>query len=390
MNHLLDGVLLSIMYIHSSIFSQPEERAEAYGFCYTSNDLITPIFATKLEVGDIQEELSKVVGNGPEGRLAGVNCRTRPSLSDAEKFRESEIKFWSENGRREKANFVWKPSDGRDPQAEKGKLKSTIVQFLSMPYPKAGDGYVGASVEVRYQFLNCMGEIHVAYGLDNKTLKVGPYYYYKGRSIPTDGLGKPTLTAIGVSAVVKRNLRPEWINTFEDSVGPALGYGCFTGQTQKVGTVAKLVGPNATREAVQALLDELVLTNTFMKPARFLRNASLESGGSDESPKAEADPTAPTSPAGEIRPASNLNEDAAVRDANAAALRGAQADVAALKKAQEDQRAAIAKHKAAIAKYEAEVAKHEAEVAAVKARNAARAAEYARQRDEADAAQRAK
>ena len=225
-----------------------------------------------------------------------------------------------------------------------------------------GTGYNHARVPLRFRFINCGGEIHIAYGLEPKRIEVGPYVL-NGKSIPSTNA--PLQCCPRWAAKVRWRLQPEFVHYFKDvNTGPALGYGCLTGQKQKIGTVAKLVGANAKPDVVKAYLEAIFLIDARVNPLRVLRNTAFETDKPRGEKVAEDN--------GGVRDAI---DNVAARDLNAGLARDAHARNAAFAKAREDYRAGLARQ--------------QAEVAAVVARNAARAAEYARQKAEADAAQRA-
>ena len=197
-----------------------------------------------------------------------------------------------------------------------------------------GTGYNHARVPLRYRFINCGGEIHIAYGLEPKRIEVG-LYVLNGKSIPSTNAPLPMLSSLEVAANVRWRLQPEVVHYFKDvNTGPALGYGCFTGQTQKIGTVAKLIGANAKPDAVKAYLEGLFLIDARVDPWRVLRNTAFET----DKPRGEK-VAADDGAGSEI----DATDDVAVRDLNAGLARDAHTWNAALTKAREEYRAGLAR-----------------------------------------------
>jgi membrane protein involved in colicin uptake len=142
--------------------------------------------------------------------------------------------------------------------------------------------------------------------------------------------------------------------------GEALGFGCFTGQTQKVGLVKDLIGPKAKQEEIDAYLQRLELTNAAVHPWEPLRSLALESAARQQ----------------EDAEAKRVKAEA---DARFARLKAeAEATVAQRKAAQEEYDRKVAEVKAAAEKFARDKAAHEAEVA----KAAAAQAEYQRQMEE--------
>ncbi len=317
----------------------------------------TPYFETTLS----ELELRKLfIGYAKQENITGdLNCYRE---TDQEPFRypveSTGITEYHYSRGYTSRRISWRPNEKSEI-----KTKMTWVNYLSVGKSLANNGYSTARVPLRYVFLNCGGEIHVAYSLDVKRIEVGPYVYNR-KSFPTAGQPLPQISSIELAAQVRRKMYPEIIHYLKDvNTGPALGFGCFTGQTQKIGSVAALVGRDAKPEVVRAYLEELVVSDARVDPWRFLRNTAFETGTRVE-PAAQR-PAAPAAP----------EDGTAVRDLNAGLARDAHTRNAVFNKAQVDYRNALARH--------------QAEVAAIAARNAARAADYARQKAAADAAQAA-
>ena len=179
--------------------------------------------------------------------------------------------------------------NGKD-EAEEGELKTAIVHWRGAKYDFGERGYDQASVELKYKFIACFGEIHLAYSLVSDSVKVGANYAVGRRSddlsvgrsmlVPSSDAALPQPPSIGFRGKVSRNFQTIAF-TGDAFAGPALGFGCFSGQLQKIGTVEQLVGPKASPAAVKEYLDSLALIETVVAPYEPLRNATLEQGDAE-------------------------------------------------------------------------------------------------------------
>lgn len=178
------------------------------------------------------------------------------------------------------------PGEDGEKKADKAGLKSLALLYGT---GEAGSpGYAFAAIDLNYRFIACMGEVHVAYSLDPDTIKVGDTYVTtEGSAIPTEGAEPPKPESVRFSAVVKPvlsskhlqhiDLRERYALIGDHFAGPALGYGCFSGQTKKVGMVADIVRGKHEPDMLDAILNEsLTLDEGRIGGTRILRNASLE------------------------------------------------------------------------------------------------------------------
>ncbi|MBU6266378.1 MAG: hypothetical protein KGN34_02475 [Sphingomonadales bacterium] len=154
----------------------------------------------------------------------------------------------------------WQPSFVK-PQ---GAIKSYTLHYEDGE--QAGHGYRSAAIELRYRFLLCADEIQIAYALDRKSLVHDDRYVVRmtpGRNFeyatPTSQPAAPDSVPLSLR-ITRVNGAGVTVAPFRDAIaGEALGMGCFTGQTKRVGMVNALLGPKPTRGQIQALLDTLIL-----------------------------------------------------------------------------------------------------------------------------------
>lgn len=124
-------------------------------------------------------------------------------------------------------------------------------------------GYRSASIKLHYRFLACADEIQIAYSLDRKSLEHSDTYVdgFNGFNphymTPTTEPAAPASVALALKINLK-SPGQAYVTTIRDQyAGEALGMGCFTGQTARVGFISALVGPNATRAKINAYLSLL-------------------------------------------------------------------------------------------------------------------------------------
>ncbi len=134
---------------------------------------------------------------------------------------------------------------------------------------QAGHGYDNASIRLNYRFLLCADEIQVAYGIDRKSLQHSDRYVVKPAgggnleyATPGSQPVAPSSVPLNLRVTRKNEAAVTTIGRLRDQVaGETLGMGCFTGQTQKIGFVKTLVGPQTTKPQIKAFLDSLILAN---------------------------------------------------------------------------------------------------------------------------------
>lgn len=167
--------------------------------------------------------------------------------------------------------------------------QSSSQRTVTVPFGGAtgDDGYVSASVGVTYAFIACQGEAHIAYSLNEGSATAGSAYRLGGKVYPAAG-APPQPSSITFAGTIYRG--PGAVGTFADGLtGKALGMGCFSGQTQKFGNLADLVGSKATPAQIQAYFNSLRIV---VRPTSVLRSAAVESTIRGDLRRAEADAAA--------------------------------------------------------------------------------------------------
>ncbi len=151
-------------------------------------------------------------------------------------------------------------------------LAEAPVRSTQVGYARGGgdqNGYSRASIGLNYKFIRCDNEIHLAYSLDNNSVRVSDTYSYNGKEVMA-AAPAPTPPTIALSGRVTEGGSTTTIATVSDGLAaPALGYGCFSGQTKRVGPV-----PAGSSTEVDAYLDSLIFTPSDMP--QLLRNGAVE------------------------------------------------------------------------------------------------------------------
>ncbi|MDO8801400.1 hypothetical protein [Phenylobacterium sp.] len=158
--------------------------------------------------------------------------------------------------------------------AEAANAQSSTPRQARVPFgpPVGGDGYTGGSVALQYAFLNCFGELHIAYGLVAGSAQASDVYLMGGKTYEARG-GTPQPSSIKLSGTAKR-LGSEVIGPVADNAaGPALGLGCYTGQLIQLGVLTHWLGPKPTPQQVTNFLNTLTLD---VAPGGPVRDFALE------------------------------------------------------------------------------------------------------------------
>lgn len=154
--------------------------------------------------------------------------------------------------------------------------RRAIVNFAS---PAQGErGYSGLAFDVEYQFLVCQGELHIAYSLAEDSVRRHP-----GWTLPASYLldGKhhlPTASPTKILSVpltgTVSTIGAKLIGQFgDDFASKALGFGCFTGQTKKLGNMKDYLPENASEQQTKDFLNSL---EAFMKTTEVYESAAAE------------------------------------------------------------------------------------------------------------------
>lgn len=157
--------------------------------------------------------------------------------------------------------LAWQPF----PPIPQGPIQSYNLAYTDGG--QAGHGYDSASIKLNYRFLMCADEIQVAYGIDRRTLQHSDRYVvgHKGGfnfeyATPASQPQAPTSVPLNLRVTRKFQSSITTVGHLRDqTAGESLGMGCFTGQTQKIGLVKAMVGPQATKLQIKEYLDSLIL-----------------------------------------------------------------------------------------------------------------------------------
>ena len=128
-------------------------------------------------------------------------------------------------------------------------------------------GYSSALVVLSYKFIACAGEVQVAYRLRANSAVLSAWYFRTdGTSFQPSGNERPNPPSIAFQARVSVPGTTHLTFVSDQFAGPSLGMGCFDGQTQPIGTVARLIGPNATPAQIRTYLSAASLRDGQILP----------------------------------------------------------------------------------------------------------------------------
>lgn len=224
---------------------------------YVSDSIDTSSTDVNVYYGIRQEWANYVAKlNGP-AKPTWSDCTGLFTSASAQRWIAINVKpFVSTNHRLE-----WQPASIK-PQ---GPLLSYQLDYTDGA--RAGNGYDSAAINLDYRFLLCADEIQVAYGIDRRSLTHSERYVVRPTGngnfeyvIPASQPQAPMSVPLNLRVTRKNESAITTIGHLRDQVaGESLGMGCFTGQTQKIGTVQSLVGAKPTRGQIQEFLNSLIL-----------------------------------------------------------------------------------------------------------------------------------
>lgn len=271
----------------------------------------------------------------------------------------------------------WSP---KGDQAPPSKRRTKSVFFRS-PHDDER-GYSGVTFDIEYQFLTCMGELHIAYSLDPESVRIGhlpnmaasstAHYSYKGhfyRVAPPS----PHVENVPLKGIVYFD--GDEIGRFgDDFAGPAVGFGCFSGQTKKIADmkdVGRHLSERPTKEELAKFFDGLTVN---FETRELLTSSAAEEEIRNGVAKAAAEQDRVNSTdAGDAVVRGALGDKAA--EERAARRTAEEAEFQAKEKAYEE---GMAEHKAAVEQYQKSLADMEAQKAANAAAAKAQEEEFAR------------
>lgn len=150
---------------------------------------------------------------------------------------------------------------------QEGSIRTASISYR----PSNGRGYQSADIDLQYRFLVCDGEVHFAYSLIGNSVSGSRNYEYEGNFYPID-IAPPEQASVSIRTSFRRGVGGPIIgHPLEDTVAaPALGFGCYTGQTHKVGILAELVRGRVTPASTSALLNDLMLAGDLRAPVPLI------------------------------------------------------------------------------------------------------------------------
>jgi hypothetical protein len=139
-------------------------------------------------------------------------------------------------------------------QAQQSASQSVTVQY-KMP-TGAEEGYDEASIDLRYGFAICAGEVKLWYQLATDRPKVGQWYRFKGESHLVTHTA-PKVSTVELQVSITASGKPLRTAPIEPS---SHGGGICTSINTTLGTVKQLIGEKPKPEEIQLYLDGLSLS----------------------------------------------------------------------------------------------------------------------------------
>src|SRR5690606_2212713 len=145
------------------------------------------------------------------------------------------------------------------------------------------DGYESASVDVRYNLMSCAGDITIAVERVKASVRVSPAYWYQGTRVPASEQS-PTSPLVRFYGDLFYGSKV--IGQFRMQAGDALGFDCFSGDTQTITKLSNHVGPKATKAERDRFIESLTIrVNRIDQP---LENGAIGRAVEAERRKAKA------------------------------------------------------------------------------------------------------
>lgn len=132
------------------------------------------------------------------------------------------------------------------------QTRTATVYFQSAT--ASSDGYENASIEVAYQLMPCAGDVVISVQRVRGSVKPSQRYWFEGEQVAASAQA-PDRPLVRFAGTVFHGGSP--IGRFSIEAGDALGFGCYTGDTQSVARIADFIGPQATDEARRAFINAL-------------------------------------------------------------------------------------------------------------------------------------
>lgn len=276
----------------------------------------------------------------------------------------------------------WTPT-GRNSVSSDRRTKSVFFKSPS----GTQKGYSGVKFDIEYQFIVCDREVHLAYSVVPDSARVHnggiPTYWWGGPDkyrFHKSNLSLPSINSLPLKIVVwKGDAYASALARLSDvQASKALGFGCFTGQSQKVGLLKDHISDSAP-EKIKAVLNTF---NASFETSYILTNAAAEDEIRNAAGKLATDPDQdPSVGIASIQNDDTPGPDQAAKALNEANLLKAKAAVDALaanaakfRADQETYERGVREAAAAKARFDQSMAAYELELA----RTQAAQAEYQR------------
>lgn len=252
--------------------------------------------------------------------------------------------------------------------AERQKIRVLFkTPRASFPNEK---GFTLAEAEVEYAFIPCAGELHIAYSVVPGSVRLrSNLYQFRGKRHDVD-VKPPQLSAVSIHFKVSSGVT-DYIEFDDAYAAEALGFGCFSGQTRKVGLLSKIIGPKATQQQIDEWANQVTVdaranealtsADAESQIAADIRQARAEASKKE----AAADDEQPAETAAAEKSASDERYEAAMRDYRRleAERQRKIAEIEAQKQAMAAQQAAQAARAQAVQEeFRRQVAEHQAQV----------------------------
>jgi len=132
--------------------------------------------------------------------------------------------------------------------------QTVSLAFVSISAPDQGDGYAQAHAVLTYRFMICGPDMVMGYRFDPASIMTSPAYWFNGNRIETPP--KLANAAIRISGSVTSGL--DMLGSLADVAAPVSGQTLTCSSSLfKIGAISDYLGPKATVEQVQHLIQSL-------------------------------------------------------------------------------------------------------------------------------------
>lgn len=342
-------------------------------------------FISDLNEREIDKELVKVSNSGAR-RCFTSGDEWKQNFPQANNVDEALVQLKMKMSTGNNVLTDWAPT-GRNSLSSERRTKEVFFKAPS----GTQKGYSGVKFDIEYQFIVCDREVHIAYSVLPNSARVHnggiPTYWWGGPDkyrFHKSNLSLPSINSLPLKIVVwKGDAYSSALARLSDvQASKALGFGCFTGQSQKVGLLKDHISDTAP-EKIKAVLNAF---NASFETSYILTNAAAE----DEIRNAAGELTTDTDQDPSVGVASIQNDDTPGPDQAAKALNEANllkakaavdalaANAAKFRADQETYERGVREAAAAKARFDQSMAAYELELA----RTQAAQAEYQRKMED--------